>query len=184
MRESRRQNVVSLAKRNLADRANQRQVACQSQLLVQIAGWSPRTELLQVDAVMKNKGLFASQPLGDVKLPCCCRDGQQAVVAIEIGDRLPAQGHDVAEVRKARQRQLRGHGARQSSHGQAVGVEQGRAMLLQNLGEIAAEFVQRKPHSMRVARFKWHNLDALRPQGFGQGPRLPARRREPGSRPE
>ena len=110
--KGRRQHVVSLAQRNLADGADQRHVACQPQLPVQIARRRAGTKSFQVDAVIENECLFASQSLGDVELPRRRGDRQQARVAVEIGDRLPAQGHDVAEVRKARQRQLRGHGAR------------------------------------------------------------------------
>ena len=60
-----------------------------------------------------------------------------------------------------------------------------------NLGEIAAEFVQGEPHSLRVARFERHDLDAFAAQGLGQrpacrrgdanlvaGPGDPAQRRE------
>ena len=78
MRKGRRQHVVSLAKRNLADRADQRHVARQTQFLVQIARRRAGTKSFQVDAVIQNVGLLARQPLGDVELPRRLGDRQQA----------------------------------------------------------------------------------------------------------
>ena len=128
LRQRVRQYIMSLAKRNLTDGCQECAIARQPQFVVQKPVGERGLKLLSVHAVVKQVRLVVCQTLGDMELSCCRGDGQEAVVAVKVGDGLPADRDDIAEMRDARYFKFRRHRPGKPAHRQAVGVEQVRTM--------------------------------------------------------
>ena len=74
----------------------------------------------QVDAIIRDKRFFARESLRHVELPRCVGHRQEPRVAIEIGDCLPAERHDVAEVGNAVKPQIGENGTGKTPHGRLL----------------------------------------------------------------
>ena len=59
-------------------------------------------ELLGIDPVIEHFELALIDALAHVEAPCGFGNGEQTVVAIQIGDVLPTETDDIANVRNAR----------------------------------------------------------------------------------
>jgi hypothetical protein len=177
-----KENVLAFTQADLADCSDQLHVDRQAEFSMHVSGRRSGVELGKVDAVVQDADLVGFQPVRQVKLARGVRDGQETCVAVHIGRGLGAELDDVTHMAEACQSQFGCHRARQSAHGQAVGVQERRPALLQDLRQWLAQLALRQAAAIGPAAGKRQQLDAEGGQGVGQRPfgRADNHRREAG----
>ena len=163
------QHVLTFSHADLADHADQWSAVRKSQLAMEASSARPRAESLQVDAVAQHFQLSAYQSLARMENASRLGHSQESRVAIEISDRTAAEAHDVTQVRDARNVGLGSDRPRKAAHGKAIGVQEIRAIPIEQAGQFVAKLRLGEPLPRRVYAAKRVKLDFLRTQSVAQG---------------
>jgi hypothetical protein len=119
-------NVNAFTKAELPDDYREASLGRKVQLSMQEPSWRARAKLFDVDAVVGH-GAFASvDAQGNMKVAGRVRNREQALVQVDIDDRLQAKMDNIAQMTDARYAQAGYHWAGDPRRGQAIGVYQVR----------------------------------------------------------